>query len=73
MGKIVERCASIDVGKRFLLCCVLTGSAAEDPHSETRRFDTTVPSLEGLRAWLCEEQVTHVVMESTGSLLDSDF
>ena len=67
MGKIVERCAGIDVGKRFLLCCVLTGSAAEEPQSETRRFDTPVPSLERLRAWLREKQVTHVVMESTGS------
>jgi transposase len=67
MGKIIERCAGIDVGKRFLLCCVLTGSAAEEPQSETRRFDTPVPSLERLRAWLREKQVTHVVMESTGS------
>ena len=67
MGKIIERCAGIDVGKRFLLCCVLTGSAAAEPHSETRRFDTPVPSLERLRAWLQEQQVTHVVMESTGS------
>ena len=67
MGKIIQRCAGIDVGKRFLLCCVLTGSAAEEPQSETRRFDTTVPSLERLRAWFKEEQVTHVVMESTGS------
>jgi transposase len=67
MGKIVERCAGIDIGKRFLLCCVLTGSAADEPSSETRRFDTTVPCLEQLRTWLIEEQVTHVVMESTGS------
>ncbi len=67
MCRIIERCAGIDIGKRFLLCCVLTGSAAEDPHSETRRFDTTVPSLERLRMWMSEERVTHVVMESTGS------
>ena len=26
MGKIMERRAGIDVGKRFLLCCVLTGA-----------------------------------------------
>jgi transposase len=37
MGKIVERCAGIDIGKRFLLCCVLTGSAADEPSGETRR------------------------------------
>jgi transposase len=67
MSKIIERCAGIDVGKRFLLCCVLTGAAHEEPDSETRRVDTTVPELEGLREWLQKEDVTHVVMESTGS------
>ena len=35
MGKINERCAGIDVGKRFLLCCVLTGAANEEPSSRT--------------------------------------
>jgi transposase len=42
MGKINERCAGIDVGKRFLLCCVLTGAAHEEPCLRTMRFDTTV-------------------------------
>jgi transposase len=45
----------------------LTGAAHEEPHSEARRFDTTVAALERLRTWLIEEQVTEVVMESTGS------
>lgn len=67
MGKIIERCAGIDIGKRFLLCCVVTGAAHQEPHSETRRFDTTVAALERLRSWLVDEQVTEVVMESTGS------
>ena len=67
MGKIIERCAGIDVGKRFLLCCVLTGAANEEPRGETLRFDTTVLALERLRTWLQEERVTHVAMESTGS------
>lgn len=67
MGKIIERCAGIDIGKRFLLCCLMTGAANEEPRSETRRFDTTVPGLERLRNWLNDEQVTDVVMESTGS------
>jgi transposase len=43
MGKLIERCAGIDIGKRFLVCCVMTGAAYEEPRSETRRFDTTVP------------------------------
>jgi transposase len=67
MGKIIERCAGIDIGKRFLLCCVLTGAAHDEPRSETRRFDTTVASLERLRTWLSDEHVTDAVMESTGS------
>jgi transposase len=67
MSKIIERCAGIDVGKRFLLCCLFTGAAHEEPESETRRVDTTVPELEQLREWLQKEDVTHVVMESTGS------
>jgi len=67
MSKIIERCAGIDVGKRFLLCSVLTGAAQEDPTSLTRRFDTDVPDLEEMCEWLKQEAVTHVVMESTGS------
>jgi len=67
MGKINERCAGIDVGKRFLLCCVLTGAAKEEPSMRTLRFDTTVAALIRLREWLLAERITHVVMESTGS------
>jgi transposase len=67
MSKIIERCAGIDIGKRFLLCCVLTGAADEEPTSQTLRFETTVPALEHLREWLCEQGVTQVAMESTGS------
>ena len=67
MSKLIERCAGIDIGKRFLVCCVMTGAAHEEPRSETRRFDTTVPGLKRLRNWLNDERVTDVVMESTGS------
>ena len=67
MGKINERCAGIDVGKRFLLCCVLAGAAHEEPRSRTRRFDANVRDLIGLRDWLISEKITNVVMESTGS------
>jgi transposase len=67
MGKINERCGGIDVGKRFLLCCVLSGAAHEEPRSQTRRFDATVSDLARLREWLAAERITHVVMESTGS------
>lgn len=67
MGKINEYCGGIDIGKRFLLCCALTGAAHEEPHTQTLRFDATVPSLTRMRDWLIGQHVTHVVMESTGS------
>jgi transposase len=67
MSKMIECCAGIDIGKRFLLCSVLTGAAHEDPASQTRRFDTNVPDLQAMCEWLRQEAVTHVVMESTGS------
>jgi len=67
MSKIIERCAGIDIGKRFLMCCVVTGAADEESGGQTLRFDTTVPALERMRGWLSRERVTHVVMESTGS------
>ena len=67
MSKINERCAGIDVGKRFLLCCVLTAAANEEPSPRNLRFDTTVAALIRLREWLVTERITHVVMESTGS------
>lgn len=31
MRRIIERCAGIDIGKGFLLCCVLTGGPKRSP------------------------------------------
>jgi transposase len=63
----VERCAGIDVHKKFLAVCVLIGLAHQKPASEVRRFGTSVPELQRLKAWLLEKACTEVVMESTGS------
>ena len=63
----VENCAGIDVGKKFLAVCVLTGPADRKPAQEVRRFGTSVKELERLRAWLMEKKCTEAVMESTGS------
>jgi transposase len=63
----VERCAGIDVHKKFLAVCVLIGLAHQKPASEVRRFGTSVPELERLKAWLLEKGCMEVVMESTGS------
>src|SRR2546425_9284124 len=63
----VERCAGIDVHKKFLAVCVMIGLADQKPATEVRRFGTSVPELERLQAWLREKGCTEAVMESTGS------
>src|ERR1700680_1899186 len=63
----IERCAGIDVGKKFLALCVMVGPLEGEPRVEIRKFGTIRVELEGLRDWLKQQEVTHVVMESTGS------
>jgi transposase len=63
----IERCAGIDVGKKFLAVCVLTGPLEGEPRAQRLRYGTTVAELVKLRDLLQREGVTHVVMESTGS------
>jgi transposase len=63
----IERCAGIDVGKKFLAVCVMVGPLQGEPQVEIRKFGTIRAELEALRAWLKQQGVTHVVMESTGS------
>src|SRR6266446_6364738 len=63
----IERCAGIDVHKKFLAVCVMIGPLDGEPRVEKRRYGTTVAELNGLREWLGSQEVTHVVMESTGS------
>src|SRR6202790_943762 len=63
----VERCAGMDVGKKWLAVCVMTGPLNGDAQVQQRRYGVNVANLEGLRDWLVKEGVTHVVIESTGS------
>src|SRR2546430_11125016 len=63
----VENCAGIDVGKKFLAVCVLTGPVDRKPVAEVRQFGTSVKELEQLRSWLVERKCAEAVMESTGS------
>lgn len=64
---VIERCAGIDVGRRFVVVCMMLGEANAVPLHEIRKFFTLNKELEELRKWLEENQCTHVVMESTGS------
>ncbi len=63
---VIERCAGMDVGKKFLAVCVTTGPANESANQEVRKFGTIRDELEKLREWLKSEGCTHAVMESTG-------
>ena len=64
---VIERCAGIDVGKKFLVVCVMSGPLETEPKTEIRKFGTIVAELEHLRDWLIKEGCSHAVMESTGS------
>jgi hypothetical protein len=64
---VIERCAGIDVGKKFLVVCVMTGPLEAEPKTEIQKFGTIVAELELLRDWLIQEGYSHAVMESTGS------
>jgi len=64
---VIESCAGIDVGKKFLVVCVMTGRLEAEPKIEIRKFGTIVAELELLRDWLIREGCSHAVMESTGS------
>src|SRR6266853_6333584 len=66
IAAVVERCAGIDVGKKFLKVCVMVGPLHEEPRYEIRKIDCSDSGYQQLREWLKREAVTHVVMESTG-------
>jgi transposase len=63
---VIEKCAGIDVGKKFVVACLMTGPAQDPAQAETRKFGTMRAELEKLRQWLSSEGCTHAVMESTG-------
>src|ERR1700747_584211 len=58
IAAVVERCAGIDVGKRFLKVCVMVGPLSEEPRFEIRKVDCTCTALEDLRQWLKTEGIT---------------
>ena len=64
---VIERCAGIDVGRKFIDVCVMIGEAQAEPTEQTRRFSTLNEDLERMHQWLRESHCTHAVMESTGS------
>jgi transposase len=62
---LYPRCAGIDVHQRFLVVC-LSCIEGGQRHKEIRTFRHDTADLLALRAWLLQEQCSHVGMESTG-------
>jgi len=60
--QVIERGCGIDVHKKVLVVTI-NGKGLKE---ETREFASFTESIEELRDWLSENEVTHVAMESTG-------
>ena len=65
MDVLYPCCAGIDVHKDSVVAAVRL-AAASLAKTEVRTFDTTMPVLLALSAWLAECGCTHVAMEATG-------
>src|SRR3954462_414763 len=65
MEVLYPRCAGLDVHKDTVVAAVRI-AAGGAPATEVRTFDTTIPGLLALSAWLAEHGCTHVAMEATG-------
>jgi transposase len=61
MQVVHERCCGLDVHKRTVVACVLTGAGRQ-----IRTFSTLTEELLALADWLVDQGVTHVAMESSG-------
>ncbi|MFL6294368.1 MAG: IS110 family transposase, partial [Actinomycetes bacterium] len=68
MDVLVDRCAGLDVHKKSVTACVRTPGANGQRRQVVRTYKTFTGELAKLRAWLAEEGVTRVAMESTGVL-----
>lgn len=60
--QVIERGCGIDVHKRILVATIRGKGLKE----ETHEFASFTETIEELRDWLKENEVTHVAMESTG-------
>jgi transposase len=66
MDVVYPRCCGLDVHKKTVVACVIVPGAKGTPQKTIRTFGTMTDDLMALGAWLAEQEVTHVAMESTG-------
>jgi transposase len=63
---LYERCVGLDVHKQTVVACLLLTAPMGKARREVRTFATTTTSLQTLVAWIVDQGVTHVALESTG-------
>jgi hypothetical protein len=66
MQVIHTRCAGLDVHQETVVACVLCSQGTGGVRRQVRTFGTMTADLIALSAWLTEQQVEQVAMESTG-------
>ena len=66
MQVMYERCCGLDIHKKSIVACRVIPGLEGEWRREACTFDTTNRDLLQLAAWLKEEKVTHVALESTG-------
>lgn len=66
MEVVHRRVAGLDVHKKTVVACVRILSDAGAPQTSVRTFGTMTGDLRMLADWLSAQEVSHVVMESTG-------
>lgn len=67
MQVMYQRCCGLDIGKKEVVCCLLTPGATQGSvEKEIRKFGTSTGQLLQLRDWLVSAKCEHAAMESTG-------
>jgi transposase len=66
MGRMLERCAALDVHKAQVTVCARILGPGGELEELIVEFSTMAADLLALRDWLRELGVTHVAMEATG-------
>jgi transposase len=66
MEVVASHCCGLDVHKKTVVAGTIVPGPDGTPSRTTRTFGTMRADLERLAAWLQEQGVTHVAMESTG-------
>ncbi|MBV9093911.1 MAG: IS110 family transposase [Streptosporangiaceae bacterium] len=67
MQVVYGRCAGLDVHKKTVVACVLVTQPDGRAAKQVRTFATMTADLQALGAWLREQGVEQVALESTGS------